>query len=703
MGNLFRQWRRFLESTALLLMVVFGAVLLGSGTARAGGSDIRDFRSLSAQELLAAEERLQASASGLSSEVASSLASRAVELLLDDKLEPQTSTQTLIRLVELAKPAIQTLNEHQRSRLEKLIDASEQDVSRLAFEDFRFRFTLESALQGPQATRNHQLEEWLSEERIRELTLPELQWCLQQCLPNETSRKEFSVVWTGVLTPPHTGDYTFSVSPINVNRAEPNAVEHSIQVDVGGNRVLDTLRQTAEASQPDEAIRRPHRRDQAPKVAQPWSWQGEPIALVAAQPLPMRVEMKYRSVVRDSAAVPAVLLFWKGPALPRQVIPSQALQGVEQASLQADYRWQANGQEQLRTQPSAKIDFAWSSPATVAPHNPVLVDRLTGRMFELATRAAYLDACQAAQATHLYLEDLAATEYLDSKQRRQFLELLNTSRRELLFQASPEQLLHLYDRFRFGAEELALDALGAWMQAHADLTPTITTNFYRDNRQVYWRLAKLLNQQPEDYQRQFAELYLETEAGHCVLPAAYTLGYRHAAAGTLSEWIALLKTKLDEPSLTSEQRVNWLIARAQAAEINGRPTEYRRLGGERLLSGKDWLVESRLIAENTATQRRITTEFFSRLAAHRMWEEAEAELQNQLSPAEMAAGANKLKQLKAEAESLILAEKRRAAVARIAEFERRRAKAASRGDDASVSRYAAKIQLLEANAAPLLE
>ena len=675
-----------------------------------------DYQSLTPNELVAEADRIAEASGEVSAEKAEALSARALALLWAADGAKSVASDTWSRLVDLAKPRLKSLSRDQREELAtKLLSASDY-VSGLTFEELRSQVALKKTIAGASTPTARLIENWLSDRDFNGLSLTELAWCLQHTLPNDTERKEFSVTWSGFLTPPHSGTYDFSVSPINVNSTGRLSVEHSITLSLGGKEILNTTPKPPEDEQPSVASRRSRRRRLQPTPAE-WHWQGEPIELEAGVPVPLQVVMKYRTSEINEAHSPSAMLFWEGPAVDRQAVPAQVLSGpTGNGELRAEYRWSTKAGEKVVVQENSNIQFAWSTPARVAPANGPLTTRLTDELFELATDPAYLDDCAAGRSMHIYFENVSSTEYLSHSQRQQFLDLL-LSRPDLLDRISQQQIVPLYRRFRFGSEEESLELLGHWMQLRPDITPHISTNFFRDNRQPYWELAQLLALQLPEQCQQLQDRYLETQDGRCALPVAYTLSYayftqarltlpapgqRERPVSAFDEWVQYLTDTLADDSLSGNHRVNWLLARAQSGQIRFFRSSSFPVNSEPLLKGKQWLQEAILVSESEPMLYRAHNELISRAIATNSFEyaellisQADAELTSPASKVHVASWDSALVKAKEDSKRRIQQSEQRAVQAHLGVIRRRQTKALTRGDKLAASRYDAMLSAFE--------
>jgi hypothetical protein len=529
------------------------------------------------------------------------------------------------------------------------------------------------------------VQNWLQSQDMNRLDVEQLQWCLNHILPSNDEKRSFSAVWTGFLTPPRTGNYVFSTSPINTNSPFGTAtVRHSIAATVSGKKVIDAGPATRDASRPSPAE---PRQAAAKSNREIWKWKGDPIELQANQPVPIRVAVEYESSEPSVGNSPSAILLWEGPGMDRRPVASNFLRppAGHGNGLRAEYRFGENQREPL-IQPSPTIEYAWRTPSDVAPQNLELVLIVTQRLWQLCTDQDYIAECTAGRVNHPYFQDDSGIVYLSVAQRRQFLQLLQKSQ-ELLGRATDQQIVHVYRNCRFGAEDEALHVLGEWMQIHTDITPHITLDFTATNRQSYFELAHYVARQLSDHYRLLQQNYLETADGKCCLPTAYTLSYCYFLNGRLSEWVEYLDEILDSPEVAGDRRVNWLVARAQVEEI--RDSAVR----PQLMAGSGWLDEASLVADTRTVKLRLVKERITRLAAQQDWREAEMELAAATdSPRSWR---DQLTQVRREAKSAALEDATNVRRSYLSVLKKRLQKAANRGDSVAEARYAERLRLLE--------
>lgn len=558
--------------------------------------------------------------------------------------------------------------------------------------------------QGSNDAASNLIEAWVKQQGIDHLTVDQVQWCLQNSLPNATERRKFSVVWTGTLTPPRAGSYSFSVSPINVNQQfGANQVQHSIVVNVASTKVVDVGPTEQELGNRPTKPKSAGLEEEQHDV---WPSRGMPIELQGGQWVPIHVEMQYECNKPSEAVSPSAIVAWEGPGIDRQPIPTEVLTLPDGSGkgLQANFVLH-DGKTAARqvSQASPNIDYFWATPADVAPANPALEAQLANRLWTLSTAPEFMANCAAGQQKHPYLQNGRNLQCLSSTQRREFLQLL-TDNKDLLRQISDDQLLELYRSLRFGAEDAAIDFLGAWMQLHADISPRITTNFFGDNRRLYAELSICLANQQEGAYRRLQDRFLELPDGRCSLPAAYTLTYSYRRLpipmsrsdilpeSPMATWNTLFDSHIDNESISDTARVNWLIAKAQFVESR-LPSSLSELPpNENYLSGADLLGEAHLSTNESKTRSRVYVEELARLAI-RNPELAEQTLKSasqSSSPQEIQAWQSAIQQVAADRRKRRADDAQLRRTAYTAVLKRRRAQASNQDE---IDRYD---QLLQA-------
>ena len=642
-------------------------IMATSATARAQST-------VTADQLLAEADQLKA-AGEMTPEAANAIANQAVKILTAGDPAGPLDSGTMARLAKLAEPAVATLTAEQQQALQDALagaafNADDPNLESLnpTYDWLHFRVATMHASASPREVTQALVKEWIDAVGIEKLSVEMTRWCLEQMLPQKTDRNAFSVAWTGQLTPPSSGDYVFSVCPINVNKelAPDETVQHSMVVSVDGQQVVN--------ANPDD-----------------WRSQGTPIQLQANQPKSLQVELNYTSTDGTYGDSPHALLYWEGPGISRQIVPTDVLTPPDgqEHGLRAQYRWTEAGQPLEVIQQDRNVEFAWATCRDVAPSDPELVAALSQRLWTLVTDPVYI-AQQTADPppkhAHPYFRNYTSTEFLTCAQRGEFLEFLQQTP-ELLRRADETQLLRLYQALRFGNAEGAVDMLGTWMQFHADALPALgRDDFYHDRRFYGIAALYLMFRAPDDRQyQQFQDRFLEMPNGDCCLSVAYTVAYCHLMNGSIDDWISIVDAKAENPNLSDDQRVNWLLARAYTEEIRYDPPGRSLNLPGRLSAGLPWIDEAALVVESPDVSKRIRMERIARLVATSQWDAAEEAMQAE--PDLAAEWGEKLDSLKQQAEAAAQEQAEASRAAYISELERRRNSVTLNGDTTSAARY----------------
>jgi hypothetical protein len=677
----------------VVAMVMVAAALAGPAWGQPASPGVSDYSSFDAGAVVSEAARLKAD--GLTDQAAQhALARRAATLVLEVDAPQGRPTEAWNQLATLAALAIDDLPPEQREPLRDKLLGGASAGAPAEWADLQARVLLVSAVDTSGQAATALVDQWLQSHDLNSLSISELQFCIKHCLPSNAERKAFTVTWTGMLAAPRTGAYKFSTTPINVNKQfGTDRVRHTLVATVGSAAVLNAVPPTPEELRAQMARRLKDTgasETQSADIVE-WPFEGAPVQLQAGQAVPIRVEMTYECTQPNPADMPTAILCWEGPGMSRQPVFKEALSTGDGAApgLRSEYRWQEHGEPRTAVVESSVVDFAWASPASVAPSNPELLARLSERYWELAIDPAYLEACAAGDVVHAFVQDDDSTAGLSAAQRQAFLELA-TNNAALLDRLTDEQLLLTYRKLRFGAEEQAIDFVGHWMQQHANVAPEFSLDFFEANRRPYSALGELLAYQLPLHLDELNENYLELDDGRCSLSAAYALAYGHLMNGAAKQWIEHLSAKLADDSLAAEQRINWLLARAMTAEIAG-PSPRRDAGVARfplgkvvLSAGRGWLDEASLIAEHPETIQRVQKERLARRLAQREWALAEREIADSHLPRDWH---DQLVRLKDAAERQAAQERSGSQAALLAEFSRRSQLAEQRGDRAEAERY----------------
>jgi hypothetical protein len=177
------------------------------------------------------------------------------------------------------------------------------------------------------------------------------------------NRKAFTATWTGFVTPPRTGQFVFSICPINVNKEIGNEfVRNTMEVWIDRTRVVSA-------------------------TPAKWQWGGSAVQLTAGHAVPIRIEVDYQIGRPTNSDSPHAFLYWEGPGLNRQIVPGAVLTppNGDGQGLEGVYRWIEKAEPKEVIQRNSSIEFAWSTSRSVAPRHPELIAQLTERLWKLST------------------------------------------------------------------------------------------------------------------------------------------------------------------------------------------------------------------------------------------------------------------------------------------------------------------------------
>ncbi len=505
-------------------------------------------------------------------------------------------------------------------------------------------------------------------------------------LANETVRQIFSDVkaitgsftvrWEGLINAPETGAYKFFINPINVNSPGPGVpVRLSMNVSVEGQQVINATPEN-------------------------WANESSAVQLNAGEPVALQVNLSVEAHEIPPLTLHA-LLYWQGPGIAKSIVTTDRLRqaGTGDPGLKATYTWtDQNGQQQTITRTDRTIDLAWTNTTIPVAQDVSLSEQAADTLWQEVSTEEYLNWLETSGPEvkwHPYFREIrGAPAGLSSARRAAFLGKL-LAHPALISVLHQKDAINLYQGFRYGAEDKSLEVFGKWATQHADITCTISPDptFEGEQRDFYHRLAVCVTRElPSEVTRLRSE-YLELPDGRCCLPVAYTLAYSYLGRGKFNEWVAYLESKLADNSITGDKRVNWLLARAHAEEIQQGEPNLEYIPKARILDGRGYLVEALLIVESPAIKARIARELSGRLAWTQQYDAARDEIQRTLESlpeSDRAPLTTWQSELDALATANSQAQESRAAAAKqsyLDTLRARREQAAAAGNTEAVERY----------------
>ncbi|MCA9214180.1 MAG: hypothetical protein KDB27_14010 [Planctomycetales bacterium] len=155
--------------------------------------------------------------------------------------------------------------------------------------------------------------------------------------------------------------------------------------------------------------------------------------------------------------------------------------------------------------------------------------------------------------------------YLYSTERIGLLQRLAKSKR-LLGRLSTTAACDLYRIARYDSVDQASEIVARWTRQWRRVGLSMETSRAESVSSRYGQLAKVIVL--DDSWHAIADQHLTFPDGSCSVAAAYIVAGCHAGNGTSKEWNERIKTALQNPDLSFDSKVTWLIAHAAAAEFS---------------------------------------------------------------------------------------------------------------------------------------
>jgi hypothetical protein len=514
--------------------------------------------------------------------------------------------------------------------------------------------------------------------------------------------RSFSVTWTGQINAPQTGDYTFFITPIDVNMGFSSpSVSVSTTVTLGGQAIITATPPTVPNPPPMPS-------PSLPVPTSNWVAKSNAVTLTASTPASIQVSVSVSASQLIPAGLLHAVLSWQGPGINRSLVPASAFSQPQTGApgLQATYAWTTGGQQQTLTRVDPMIDFAWSDSSLLLAPDPTSANQSANAMWQAMTAANFISTYTSATPPvqlHPFLRDPGEVSCgLSTAQRQAFLDLL-LQNPTLLDAMDAVHAVSFFESFRVGTPDKALTVFGTWADRQPDFACALATgrSFDRETRTWLGQMAIFVTQQLPSQAGRLQQEFLQLADGRCSLPVAYTLTYSYLGQGKLSNWIATLDAKLADPTLTGDLRVNWLIARAHAQEFALAGQQKYPFGSSHPSSaaknGRPFLFEALNATQSPGTKVRVAKEMLGRLIASGDVQPAKDFLGQVAAalPADqkavIAGWQQQINGFAAVQASSIQAQQSDAKGAYLRTLRARRDRAASRGDSTSVSRYDALI------------
>jgi hypothetical protein len=511
----------------------------------------------------------------------------------------------------------------------------------------------------------------------------------------------FSVSWVGQVNAPQTGDYTFSISPIDVNMGYGHPSGNiSMTVSVAGQQMI-----TATPPTPPDPLSGSYQSGFKPTSN--WVVQSNPITLTAGTPVNLQVNVSVDAPQMFPSGSLHAMLFWQGPGIATQLVPANAVSQAQTGApgFQATYTWLANGQPQSVSRTDPVIDFSWTGASILLPQDPTSANQSADAMWQAMTAADFVSTYISSLPVkaHPFLrEPEEASCGLSTVRRQAFLDLL-IQNPPLLDAMDAQHAIRFFKAFRLGTPDKALNVFGTWAARQSDVACALADErfFDADTRQALADMAISVTQQLPQQATSLQQEFLQLPDGRCSLPVAYALTYSQLGLGKLNDWMATLDTKLADPTVAGDLRVNWLLARAHAQEFTrSAPLHYPfkvSYPSSWPIDGRVYISQAYQAAQSPVVKVRVAKEIAGHLISGGEYQKAK-DLLSQLSPslpddqkAIVAGWQQQIKGYVAAEPQALQAQQTESNKAFIQMLTARRAQAASQGDSAAVSQYDALI------------
>jgi hypothetical protein len=430
----------------------------------------------------------------------------------------------------------------------------------------------------------------------------------------------FSVTWVGQINVPQNGDYTFFISPIDVNMGYSNPpASVSMTVSLGGQPVINA--RPPAGPNPVSLLAN----QSAFVPTSNWVAQSNAVTLTAGTPVNVQVLVSVGAPWTLPSGVLHAMLSWQGPGIAMSSVPASAFSQAQTGApgLQATYTWTVNGQQQTLTRTDPMIDFSWTNSSIILPQDPTSANQSADAMWQAMTSSDFVASYATATPVKLhpfFREPEEVSCGLSTARRRAFLDLL-VQNPALLDAMDPPHAVDFFQAFRVGTPDKALNVFGTWAARQADLTCALAQErfFDRLTQTSLAGMAILTTQQLPAQATTLEQQFLQLPDGRCSLPVAYALSYSYLGRGKLNDWITSLDAKLADQTVTGDLRVNWLLARAQATEFT-RPAPAQYPFGALYpsswpLDGQTYLYQAVNAAQTPSVKVRAAKEIAARLTA----------------------------------------------------------------------------------------
>ena len=490
----------------------------------------------------------------------------------------------------------------------------------------------------------------------------------------------FSARWTGFISAPATGAYTFRQLPVY------KGANVRLKLTLGGQVILNSAA------------------DQAGQI----DFVSSPVQLTAGQPVAIQVELVHsfhyvRPVYDFSESAPMAALTWKKDQGAESLIPTSAYlppegfagQGI--TGLKGEYFGNVEFGDLKRTRLDPALDLVWTWPPVV-PTQENAANEVLALCKSRILSGEFLAANAVNRPKVLTYQLWRIAYHLTAAERRQLVNIMR-GQPAVLQAMTPLAMGRLSQGIYVLPGDEHIDLIGEWAmsqpqpRSQAGIFPGYGAGYYQAlNTDDYWVIARFMQGPYANDADTLCDRYLERPEGECNLPVAYVGAFASQLNNVPDRFRQRLDERINDQALTGDKLVTWLIARAFTKEaIPGRIEP---------LAGYSDLESALVAAETSQTKFWVLQEMVARLssvnkgdAAKQLIEEHRGEFNTEQQQAQMNQWTTKADKLSAGYLAQQAAARQASTTVYVTELERRRQAALSRGDDGAAARFG---QLLSA-------
>ncbi len=513
--------------------------------------------------------------------------------------------------------------------------------------------------------------EWMDQNEWQSFDLASLHNLYNWVSEDSLDRRSFSAKWTGTITVPRTGEYTFR------QVEQYNGTNSKLLITIDNQVVIDSRNSESTSDK----------------------FTSRPIQLRGGEPLSIRVEMTHDVTRIDySEGAPMVVLTWKSAGMPESIIPSSVLSppagnsAENRTGLLGEYYSDIEFTQAAIQRIDPALDLAWSWPPTAPKHHEKASAVLDACIAKILSRD-FLRAAVEENNSQVFSYLMWRIAYRMSATEREQLVNLLLSEQEVLAYMTPQMMGRLYQGIYFLPNKNQLELIGEWSLAREQ--PRIVLGefpgwgekaYQKLNTDFFW-LTGLFIQGP--YLSDIEELwdsYLERSDGECNLTIVYLTAVASRENNMLDKLRSKLFSSLDRPEIVGDQKATWYLGLGYLEEMSTR----MQWPGDAV----SYAREAFDVAETEEYRFWALQEIVARMGSCGECDEALSMIQNYRTDfgserfsAEMESWTTRINEIRQAYEKLAADRKKEAIEAYVQEIEKRRQKAIANNNPNGRSRY----------------